>query len=194
MNKSAVVVLLSTLGLSSVASAEIDWYANVAFASGGDDLAKVEVEYYGGDTDDVDITAGGGFSLSGGGMFDLGEQTNWKGITTLGYKFDGVSGRDGDSAEFDRFVVDALAVYQFPKVQFGAGVTYEFDLELDLKDINLGTTEFDNALGFIVQVDWRVTEMIMLGLRYTAIEYEASNINNVEIDGNNFSLRAGIAF
>jgi hypothetical protein len=188
------VFFLTMCALNSMSFAEDQWYADIAFANGGDDLAEVEVEYYDGDTDNVDITAGGGVSFAFGRRFDLGADAGWQVLTTLGYKSDGVFGDDGDSAEFDRFVVDAIAVHQWQRAQLGAGLTYEFNVELDLDDVNGGSQDFDNSLGYVIQVDWRATQALNIGLRYTVIEYELSDFDGLEADGDNVSLRAGFSF
>ncbi|MEJ2444312.1 MAG: hypothetical protein P8Y42_12775 [Exilibacterium sp.] len=171
-NLSAVIAVVMLGAASANALAENNWYVDFALASGGDDLAEVEVEYIGGDTGDVDITAGGGFSFAAGRSFDLSENGPWEGYVSLGYKSDGVFAISGDNASFDRFPIDAMAFYRLGKFKIGGGVTYELNPELDLDDTGLGSFDFDNALGVMAQFDWVVSDSVAIGLRYTAIDYE----------------------
>lgn len=94
---------------------------------------------------------------------------------TLNWKYTSISADNGD-IEFTRFPLDALLFYNFPKARIGAGVTYHLNPELDGSGVASPlNVEFDNALGFLAQIDWRIAEKVAVGARYTVLDYDATN-------------------
>jgi hypothetical protein len=90
--------------------------------------------------------------------------------------------------------LDLLGFYRTGNHRFGGGVTYhlnpEFEIDTDFAD---GDIEFDNALGLVIEYDYFFSEGLSAGLRYTSIEYEASDFDE-EIDGSYFGLIISFAF
>lgn len=194
-NRKCLIAGLAIASLMSNVHSKDGWYLDFAIATGGDDLAEVEVEEFDGDRDTVDITAGGGVSFAGGYSFSFAPDSPVGGVVSLGYKTDGVFGSNG-SASFSRLPIDASIFYRTQWVQWGVGVTYELNPELDLEDVGIRSIDFDNAEGYFVQVDWRATPQFAVGLRYTAIDYSVSDnaFEGEDIDGNNTSLRMSFVF
>jgi hypothetical protein len=186
-----LLAAICSLGLSSQANAEFNWYADIQLAFGGDELADVTVEYNDGDTDDHSIDAGEGFSFSIGSRFDLGG--NFDGVLALGYKNAGIIAGD-DSVDFTRKTLTGIVFYELGRAQLGLGMIREMNPKLDLKDAGIGRYTFDDALGRIIQLDFNVTDHLVLGLRRTWIEYEPEGGSRFAVDGNNFALIAGFSF
>lgn len=188
-----MVVSLGVLAfcLSLGAQADASWYAEVAGSFGGDTMAEVEVETFGGDIEDASVKAGEGFSLAIGTRLRLSEAVDL--TLSAGYKSGGVFAADGDSASFDRFPLTAMLSFKQRILSFGFGLTQEIDGSLDLKDVGLGKVDVDDALGKFVALNWKITDFFNLGGRYTFIEYELEN-SSVEYDGNNLAIVASFTF
>lgn len=164
-----------------------DWVMDFAYAWGGSRLVTVEDRYYDErDNHSDSVRAGSGFSGSIGKMFsandDIGLQLN------AGYKIDGLVYSEED-ASFDRWTFDALAWAFIDDTRFGIGATYEVNPELDLTDLQQGVEQFDNAEGLIAQIDVAMGRHLLLGMRYTAIDYESLDYPGEIVNGDNVSMR-----
>lgn len=183
------------LGAAMCGNAQaFDWYADLAFASGGDKLAHVELVYDNGDTDSSKISAGGGISFAFGGAFELSESVQM--LLAAGYKEDGVHASNG-SVAFKRIPLDMALFYNGDHWRMGAGATYE--TQVSLAGVSGPSTQIHSSLGSILEIDYKFTDFFMLGLRYTRIQYEAEfnswyTNNRVDINGNNSSLRVAFMF
>jgi hypothetical protein len=159
----------------------------LGITNGGDTLATVEYD----DGDDIDMKAGGLLLLGAGIDHQFGN--GWEIQSTLNYHFNRTDADNGD-AEFTRMPIDVLGFYRAGNHRFGGGVTYhlnpEFEIDTDFAD---GDIEFDNALGWVIEYDYFFSEGISAGLRYTMIDYEASDFD-VELDGNHLGLIINFAF
>lgn len=150
---------------------------------GGDKIATIDYE----DGDDANIRAGSLFLLGLGGDYRF--SPNWELQLTVNYQFDQANAENGD-ASFHRLPVDLLGFYRQGSHRFGGGVTYHInpEFEADFDDIDGDfDVDFDNALGLVVEYDYFFTDSVSLGVRYTSIEYEASDFN-AEVDGSYFGL------
>ena len=170
-----------------------DWYFDLAFARGGDKLADVELEYRNGDTDSTKITAGGGISFAVGGVFALSESLQLQ--TSAGYKEDGVHADNGSIA-FKRIPLDTVLFYNGEHWRIGAGATYE--THISLAGVPGPSTNINSTVGSIMEIDYKFTDFVMIGLRYTRIQYDVEvnsyYYDDVEINGNNTSLRVAFTF
>lgn len=189
--KAILGVLLITLAAQAQAA---DWYFDLAFAHGGDKLADVELIYDDGDRERTKISAGGGISLAAGGVFSLSESLQLQ--TTIGYKEDGVHADNG-SVAFKRMPLDVALFYSGDNWRFGAGGSYE--THIALQGVYGPRFNFDGTLGGIIEIDYKFTDFVMMGLRYTRMQYEVDvggwDYNErFEINGNNTSLRVAFMF
>jgi len=108
---------------------------------------------------------------------------------SLSYKFADITASNGDIT-WSRLPLDVLAFYRMEKVRLGGGLTYHINPELDGSGVATGlNVDFKNSLGFVAQADWRITDRMNLGLRYTMLEYEVNGAGG-EIDASGL----GIAF
>ncbi len=183
---------------------ESRWLVDIAYASGGDKLADVDLIDYDDDHRREDITAGDGLSVAFGRTFALAEHFALQ--ASLGYKEDSITAKNG-SVGFKRYPVDLLAFFEGEAVRFGVGATYETNVGLSLKyEV---APDFDDAQGVLVEAGYRFSEHFIVSLRRTLIEYTAqynyryydpylrrwvSRSGSTDIDGDNWSLRASFQF
>jgi hypothetical protein len=165
-------------------AAEIQPVLKVGVDFGGRTI--VVAEFTNGDTER--IGAHEGFYL-GGGVAYL-PTPNLELNLTAAYKFATIEARNGD-IEWTRWPVDALAFYRWPRFRAGGGLTYHVAPRLDGDGAAEGLdVRFKNALGAVVQADWRITEHMFLGVRFTALTYKAKDPVEEDARSNGW----GIAF
>ncbi|MFN4290781.1 MAG: hypothetical protein ACK4E7_07890 [Permianibacter sp.] len=194
MYRIAALVLAASFIHGETRAAE--WYLDFAYATGGDDLAEVELEYEDGDTSSEDITAGGGFSLAFGLSQPFTELFAVQ--AAYGYKEHAVRADNGSSS-FKRMTLDVLAVLTPGDWRIGAGFTKEMDPKLHVK-YGIADYGFDDATGTVVEVGYHFSESFAVALRRTMIEYDVTigipDYGSFEgtIDGNNWGIRAEFLF
>ncbi len=158
------------------------FHFKIGYETGGDTL--VTVVFVGGETDK--IKANEGFLL-GAGVSMLNATKDVETEVALSYKFDVITGSNGE-VTFSRLPLDALVFYRLPSVRLGGGVTYHLNPDLDGSGVaSPFDTSFKNALGFVLQADWRLTEKMNLGLRYTILDYEVES-TGAKIDSNGLGI------
>lgn len=151
---------------------------------GGDDFVAIEDE----DGDHVD-------DLEAGGFLYLGAGTNYRFSNSpisiqavYAYHFDSVDADNGD-ASFDRFDLDLTVFYNTGAHRIGTGLTHHFSPSLDVDaDFFDGDVDFDDATGFLVEYNYMFSQHGAIGVRYTFIDYEASDVDADEVDGDHIGL------
>jgi hypothetical protein len=137
---------------------------------GGNTIVVAEFD----DGDTETIGAHEGFYL-GGGVALLPEATNLEIDLSLAFKFATIDARNGD-IEWTRWPLEALVFYRWPRWRLGAGPVYHLAPTLDgdgvAGDLKV---RFKNALGAVLQADWRITDGMSLGARYTFLRYDAKD-------------------
>jgi hypothetical protein len=159
----------------------------LAFTTGGDDLAVVDVIYEDGYTDTQSIEAGGLIYFYGGVEFDTPVLPL---RLTFGYFTDSIDADNG-SISFSRMPLEIMGVYSSELHSFGMGLSYHLSPELDLSDLGWGSIDADDALGFALMYEYDFQNNYTLGLRYTNISYDFAD---EEIDGKNVGLLMEIKF
>jgi hypothetical protein len=130
----------------------------------------------------------------GGGMAIVSAAKDWEYHLTLAYKFSLIDADNGD-IEWTRLPLEALAFYRFARVRIGGGLAYHLNPRLEGSGVVGGLDiRFKNALGAIVQVDWRITENIALGARYTMLEYDAKEPASGSAKSNGLGVAFSINF
>jgi hypothetical protein len=164
------------------AASDFQFLFTLGVTSGGDKLAEIEYEH----GSDRDIKAGG-LLLFGAG-FDYQFGNNWEIQSTINYQFDRADADNGD-VEFERFPLDVLGFYRNGSHRFGGGITYHMNpkYSIDVDNGVSGDVDFDDALGLVVEYDYFFSQNVSLGVRYTDIEYDASDFNET-IDGSHFGI------
>src|SRR5262249_10568274 len=99
----------------------------------------------------------------------------------LSYKFSGIHAGNGD-IDWSVLPLDALVFYRIPNWRFGGGLTYHMNPKLKGSGDASGLeADYKNGLGWVLQADYMSGEKIKLGLRYTAVKYKASKIQDTSI-------------
>jgi hypothetical protein len=150
------------------AAADIQGILKTGIDFGGDNIVTVPFT----DGSSQTIKANEGLYL-GGGVAIINEARDWEFDVTLAYKFRLINASNGDLT-WGRWPLEALAFYRFQRVRLGGGLAYHIAPKLEGSGVasNLDI-DFKDALGAVVQADWRITQNLALGLRYTFLEYEA---------------------
>ena len=160
---SAVVVLSTLAGVA--AASEMKPLFKLGYDAGGDTL--VTVIFASGDRES--IKANEGFYV-GGGLAFLNDDKTIETEVSLSYKFDLITATNGD-VTWSRFPLEGLVFYRFPKVRLGGGVTYHLNPDLSGSDVISGlNANFNNAFGTLLQADYRITDKMNLGARYTTLD------------------------
>lgn len=170
MAKQFMRALILTTGALSVGvshAADVRGVFKAGFDFGGDTIVTAFMTDGGTET----IKANEGFVL-GGGFAVFNDTKTLSSEITLSWKYTSISAENGD-IEFTRFPVDALLFFNSAKSRLGIGATYHLNPEVEGSGVATGFGwEFDDALGFIAQVDYRASEKIAFGLRYTNLTYD----------------------
>lgn len=153
--------------------------------SGGDTLATAQ--FIDGSTES--IKAGGFVSVAIGANFAINEELESQ--VTFGYKFDSVDAENGD-IEFSRFPINALVLYKLDEWRLGGGLTYHLDPSLEVSGAGAGfasNTDYDDALGFLLDARYFFAQRAYVGARLTFIEYESQA--GATFDGNSVGVVIG---
>jgi len=180
-----VLFFVSLMCLSTQSIAGIFVQAGQHF--GGDSLAKVNFS----NGYDDSIKAGEGISASVGYEVDINETLFVK--FSAGFKFDLVSAENGD-VDFTRFPLSAMLFMKQKDLHFGVGLTQHTGVELSGDGFfNSNTIEFEDATGFVIELDYILNERAYLGLKLTFIDYQPVN-SNQDIDGGSLGIVIGFRF
>lgn len=143
----------------------------LGYDGGGETL--VTVTFTSGETDNIKSNRG---LFIGGGVSIVNDAKDVETEITLSYKFDSITASNGD-VTFSRMPLDALVFYRTPTVRVGGGLTYHLNPDLSGSGVASGlNVNFKNSLGLIAQVDWRLSESVNLGLRYTKLDYDVEGL------------------
>ncbi|MGD2074805.1 MAG: hypothetical protein PVG38_07790 [Gammaproteobacteria bacterium] len=180
--------------------ARLDWFVGLGLTHGGEKLADVELEYDG-DTIDEDLRGGDLITLAAGIVVYL-PLPALSVQSSIGYHFDEISSDDGD-IRFDRYPLELIPFYNFRKHRIGAGISYHLSPKLDLKELGGPKVKFDNALGWLVEYDYKFSGWkqsgFVVGMRYMWIDYEVdkvdgTRVSGADIDGNHFGVHMDFMF
>lgn len=158
---------------------------------GGDELVELEVENSFGRDSDEEIRAGELFLAAGGIAYQINQ---FEVQATIGFYGDGIFADNGD-ASFTRWPLELMAFWRFEYIRVGAGVTQHFNpqFELDIDNGAKSDVDFDDATGFLFQVEYLINDNISVGLRHTVIDYEIER-RAMQINGDNTGVVATYRF
>jgi len=163
----ALVLSVACAGALAAQAAEIRPLLKAGYDFGGDKMVTVFFV----DGSSRTIKANEGLYL-GGGVAIVNDARNLEFHVTLAYKFQMINASNGD-VEWSRVPLEALAFYRFEKVRLGGGLAYHLDPRLEGSGVIGGLdVKFKNSPGTVLQADWRITDAMALGLRYTILKYE----------------------
>lgn len=146
------------------------------------------------DGSDSDISSGGGFIISGGGLLELYNSNShaFELEGTLGIKWDSIKEASNAEADWTRFPLELLAVYKNTdkNMRLAIGPVYQFGNKLDgTGDASFITTSFKNTQGMIFEAAylWGDKKNAAVGLRRTTIEYSPKT-GGPSVDGSSWGI------
>lgn len=183
-------VVLAALALAMPAQAmDVRPLVKAGADFGGETL--VTVEFDDGDIDRMKANEG---VYAGGGLAIITDTRDVEFHLTAAYKYAYLDADNGD-IEWTRWPLEALVFYRFPHVRVGAGLTYHVSPRLRgdgaVSDLDV---RFKNALGGVIQVDWRITDAIALGGRLTLLDYKAKAPASGTVSSNSLGVSFSINF
>ena len=149
---------------------------------GGDTL--VDVEYSDGSKAKVD--AGEGLSLGGGLSWNLKENVSL--ITSAAWKFTTTKQASNGDITWTRIPLEVIGLYQIDKIKVGAGLSYQVGNKLKGSGIASDLdVKFDNALGYVANIEYAFTPKFAVNARYMVISYTPED-GSASVNGNNFGM------
>ncbi len=189
------LLLTGVLGLAAttVYATENPWLFGINYDAGGDDIATVIFT----DGSTSTLSANEGLHFYVGKNFANGVDSPWHTHVSMGYKTGSVTAKNGDLT-WSAWPLEAIEFYNMEKVRFGGGLVYQLNPKAEgsgfASNLNL---ELDNALGIVLQFEYRFTpavqEGMSIGLRYTNISYSSVNLIS-EVNGSSIGGVFSIAF
>lgn len=171
---------------SPASASELRTLIKGGYDFGGDTLQNVQFQ----DGTTESIKANDGFYIGGGVAF-IPDIANFETQLTVAWKYTGVSASNGNIA-FTRFPIEALVFYDWDFFRVGGGLTYHLNPKLKRTGVVAGgSVDFSSRVGAIAQVDYRITENVAVGLRYTAITYTTAGR---DVRGDGFGVAISGAF
>lgn len=150
---------------SQSANAELDFLGQIGLHGGGDDVVTALFT----DGSSEEIKAGEFLEIDLGVAWDMGIL---EARITGGWKYDTITAENGE-LDFQRFTSQALLLFAAGDWRFGGGAAYHFEIELDGSGVaEAADAEFDDALGYVAEIDYYFTENAYVGLQYLDIEYD----------------------
>lgn len=191
ITKIAAIFLL-TLASPLANAAKLSPVFTSGIEFGGDKL--VDVTYSDGSKSNIE--AGRGIILGGGIDIDLSETKphTFEAQAKVAIKWTSTKQATNGEVDWYRFPVEILSFYRNTEKDFriGGGLTYQFGNELKgSKDASNASMKFDNATGFVLEGDYFFggqEKNWVVGLRYTAINYQAQTAGASSVSGNSFGM------
>lgn len=198
-----VILFCSGAPLSQAASidhkkaTESDWdvqaVLSIGLTFGGDKLKELTVDTFFDGEETENIKAGESVYFAGGASF---KYHSFETQLTIGYYIDGIFGDNGETS-FVRYPLELLTFWSFEKLRLGGGAAlhlnpkFEFDIDNDF--LPKETVRFDDATGFVFQVDYAFARQFRIGVRFTDIDYETSDLP-AKVEGNSIGLTGTAIF
>ncbi len=179
-----------SFGAVNAEARDIKWVAQMGADFGGDKI--VDVSYS--DGSDQTINAGGMLQFGAGILIDtLAGSSVHQTQLTINWKFDTTNASNGEVI-WDRYPLELMQFYNTELFRIGAGASYHLNPSVTTSGFASGNDlDFDNALGLVVELDYKLSEKGFIGVRFTNIEYQVSN-SSATIDGDSVGVVLGGVF
>jgi len=198
MLKKLSLLSLFTLTLLN-ATTQLKPIIKIGYDLGGTTLATVDDgDFY--EQSIHKIRAGQGISFETGAVVD---SPNLELQFLIGYKLDQESASNGE-VTWDLIPFSAIAMVKSESWKFGGGVTYHLNPELvgsfSGYDHNgkyfhdRANDAYENAIGGVVQIEYRATKNLSIGLKGTFIEYKLKEDNTIIARGNSVGINFSYIF
>lgn len=188
-----VALLLLTTGAAQAADPQrpVRFLLGAGVTFGGDRLATIN--FTNGDTQN--LRAGQLYAVNGGVEFRLAESVSAQ--ATVGYHADSSSYASNGSIRFRRFPVELLAHYLLDdRWRIGGGLRFVNNIELRGRGVAASDVfiDFKNAVGGLVEVEYRFSRLIGLKVRGVAEEYKARGAFTGTADANHIGIYTNFYF
>ena len=178
--KTYAFLLLSAFSISTVSAMDAEGFGVFNAEFGGDTL--VEITYVDGSKADID--AGRGLVIGGG--VNLGITPEIFLQAAASWKFTTVPQASNGDLTWTRFPLELSAFYKMDKIRVGGGIAYHMANKLKGTGIaSAYNVDFDDALGFNLGVEYKMSDKFAITSRYTIIDYSASGGS---ANGNSFGV------
>lgn len=174
--------LLSLCLLTAPVISRADTIIEAGIHFGGDEMLTTPYT----DGRQGSMAAGEMLSFAFGPLFNMSE--SWKFQTTIGVKTDAEYATDVE-VSWVRYPLNAILFYETKKTRFGIGATYHMSPSVKGSGVAENIQqEYDDALGYIVEFNYRRHAGFLWGIRLTFIDYERKDISSEAIDGTSIGL------
>jgi hypothetical protein len=185
-----MLALFATLAFEPARAADIRPVITMGYDFGGEVIATVTKTRTHGPPSEIKTRANEGLYV-GGGMAIINNPIELD--VTLAYKSSlGAAGDLFGDVDWSLWPLEALGFYRLGPLRVGGGLTYHIKPKLEGSDV-ASSIEFKNALGAVLQVDLNFGRRA-IGVRYTAIEYEAKSPASGSAKANGFGVTFGAHF
>ena len=141
------------------------------------------------------VKSGGGWFFGGGFRYEFPDE-NMAFQSNFSIHYNSNDNKDGRS-RISRFPLDFLLLYNFKNQSIGGGLTYHLSPEakIDVKNDTL-TRKMEDAMGAIVEYNYRINDNYIVGARITNIEYktkegkDVGDVGGEKLDASHFSMTA----
>jgi hypothetical protein len=179
-------MMLPVLLFPPAALAEVRPLLGIGFNQGDDELTIPHLTVLG---QGESIYANGGAYVQAGALFYRESPRQYGVRATIGYQYDN-SDASNSSATYYVVPIELIPFWELQRARYGVGLAYHVEPRFKATgDIRHLDQRFDDALGIVMQAEWRLHDRFSVGLRYTLIEYHAAS-QETEIEGNT----AGVVF
>ena len=193
----ASLLMLPILSMANSGNSILKPMIQYGYDFGGKTLATVYNSYR-----TANIRAGSGSRFEAGAMISS-EQNPLELQFLVGYKFEEESASNG-KVSWDSIPFTALLMIENQNWKLGGGATYHLNPHLSGSFTgydNTGTyfndsvdDHYENALGGVAQIDYRLTNNFAIGIRGTVIEYKLKNNSSITANGNSIGFNISYAF
>lgn len=170
-----------------LAAAPIYGVANMGIDFGGDKIGNV------GFTNGHICTVRGGQGLYlSGGIGSSSSDGKYDGQVTLGLKYRFFA--SDCYVDWSSYPLEVLGYINLNKIRLGGGITYHMNPTLERRETFVDggfKSEFNNALGIIMEAQYQLTDSSLIGGRMTIIDYE---IGSRRISGNSVGMNMTFPF
>lgn len=190
------------LSINALNANDLKPMLQIGYDFGGKTLATVEQFDYFSGYDIARVRAGEGLSLEVGATIE-NDNKDFEFQFLVGYKFDQESAENG-SVTWDIIPFTALALMKKDKWKFGGGLTYHLNPEIsgNFSGFNRNNNffndsiddQYENALGGVVQVQYKVSDSTAIGVRGTFMEYTLKRNPSVVASGNSIGINFSYTF
>jgi hypothetical protein len=158
---------------SNIHTHPFEWVIGLGLDVGGEEIGKL---YYT-DGSSASVKANNGVAINVGGILGNRYNSAFSTQITLGYKYGGPRGANGD-VTWSAIPLDVIEYYRPSSLRMGLGLSYQINPQLSVNiPASSYINKYNNAIGLIAQIGWAPAgEHYSIDLRYTSIKFQPSDV------------------